>query len=181
MDHGPDLAKLGDSQLAELLRGPETAFPPDLWGAILRERDRRLALQRIEAATRRSEKTPDRFPDISAWAAVASTMKAASNTDDVYEAIGRVLAADPIFQPFRQDGYPLDLCVQFPGALARADHESINATEMIWVRTVAVGATPNHWIGRLLNDPHFFVGSKDSYVEFRADGTGLRFVRVVKA
>lgn len=178
MDYSAELSQLDDASLANLLESPETAFPAALWEAILAERDRRAMLVRVTEAARRSAQQGDPNQDISSWEAVAITMKTASDVERVYDAIRTVIASDPVFGPFRQDGYPLDLYVTFPVEIPGAEG-SLSANEQMWVRAIAVAATPNHWIGRLLNAPAFPVGAEqNSYVEFRADNRGLRFVRV---
>jgi predicted hotdog family 3-hydroxylacyl-ACP dehydratase len=175
-----NLRRVSDDQLNLMAQGPETAFAPALWRAVQSELARRaIAPQMLEAIRRCEVKSPS-MHDISAWSAVARAMTRDEGSAKVYEIIGHVLASDAMFSASGQAGYPLDFQVGFGTQLDTGDIKL--ATELMWVRVLGVAEIPNHWVGRLLNEPRLFMmAAKDAYVEFRSDRSGLHFVRVVNS
>jgi len=134
----------------------------------------------MREVVRRSKLPRDRFSDVSGWTAVVTVVKAGGSPEDTDRAIERVIATDPQYSTFGQPGYPLDLLVAFPAPALEA--EGLNGDELMWVRTIAPALQPNHWVGRLLNSPRFFeLATKNAYIEFLAENTGLKFVHVRQA
>ena len=177
MDYQRELSRLNDNQLEAMACEPPTAFPSELWQALQAERKLRLLPPQVREAAAGAARAPERFESIAGWTVVASMMRDGVSSDDVFEAIGRVLATDELYTAFGQPGYPLDLQVTFP-VKDVPGLEALNTTEQIWVRTVSVAPERNNWMGRLLNSPRFFrLAGKGQYVEFSASNRGLFFVR----
>jgi hypothetical protein len=179
VNYEEELSKLSNEQLDAMIREGENAFPPELWGALEAELRMRALSPQMRETIRRSSLPRDQCQDVAGWIAVATVMKAGLPADDVFKAISQVIATDPLYSSFGQPGYPLDLQVSFPATALEAEH--LKGDESMWVRTIGIGPEPNHWVGRLLNAPRLFeLAAKDAYIEFRAENTGLKFVRVVE-
>ena len=135
--------------------------------------------QVVADAVARAQLPPERVESVAGWTVVASLTRDGAPPEKVHDAIANVIANDPLFAVFGQPGYPLDLQVSFPVTDAPA-LGTMEATELMWVRTVAVCSEPNHWIGRLLNAPRMFrLAAKDEYIAFSASNRGMFFEHVV--
>jgi hypothetical protein len=179
MNYEEELARLSDAQLDAMASEPETAFPPELWKALTHLRALR-AMSPVQREAFDRERLPkEEMPDVSSWTAVMTVARTSSRTAEaIWDAIARMVASDPLYKSLGQPGYPNDLYVSFPVEIGTDAHPN-RGTENMWVRTVHLAPEPNHWIGRLLNEPKLFaLARRDDYVEFVATNRGLFFVRV---
>jgi len=100
--------------------------------------------------------------------------------DEVFGIIADTVRSYPYFAGRGMHEYPMDCTVQCPSTSAVVAENGLSGVEMMWVRVVAVGKEPDHWIACFLNTPRLSDLKKDEYITCRAAADGLRFAVRVK-